>query len=173
MSVVHNVSRNERTSLNNIETVDHNNKSCNDHKECPFYKEVSEAYGDRCNVKPAYLKGSMPIHGSDHNNNEIGDSSSSTSDDVSTNSCESSTCQSKSTIFKRITSEVMEKKKRKKTVSSEENILNFLEDMHNDTKEGQKTVLNQLKLQHDEKMKTEDAKLNLMAKLVDKIREQK
>lgn len=62
--------------------------------------------------------------------------------------------QSKSTIFKRKTSEVMEKKKRKKTASSEENILNFLQDMHKDMKEGQKAVLNQLKLQHDEKMKT-------------------
>lgn len=37
--------------------------------------------------------------------------------------------------------------------------------MHKDMKEGQKAVLNQMKLQHDEKMKTEDAKLNLMAKL--------
>ena len=58
----------------------------------------------------------MPVHGSDHNNYEIGDSNS--SDDVSTNTCESSTLQSKSTIFKRKTSEVMEKKKRKKTASS-------------------------------------------------------
>ena len=41
--------------------------------------------------------------------------------------------------------------------------------MHKDMKEGQKAVLNQMKLQHDEKMKTEDAKLNLMPKLVDKI----
>lgn len=54
----------------------------------------------------------MPVHGSDHNYNEIGDSSS--SDDVSTNSCERSTLQSKSTIFKRKTLEVMEKKKEKK-----------------------------------------------------------
>ena len=64
------------------------------------------------NVEPVYLKGSMPVYGSDHNNNEIGDSSS--SDDVSTNSCESSTLQSKSPIFKRKTSEVMEKKKKER-----------------------------------------------------------
>lgn len=40
-------------------------------------------------------------------------------------------------------------------------------------KEGQKDVLDQLKLQHEHKTKTEDAKINLMAKLVDKITEKK
>lgn len=45
--------------------------------------------------------------------------------------------------------------------------------MHKDMKEGQKEVLDQLKRQHEQKMKTEDSKINLMAKLVDKITEKK
>ena len=31
---------------------DHNNKSGNDRRECPFYKELSEVYGYRPNVRP-------------------------------------------------------------------------------------------------------------------------
>lgn len=53
-----------------------------------------------------------------------------------------------------------EETKRKKTASSEESIINFLENMHKDMKEGQKEVLDQLKRQHEQKSKTEDAKIN-------------
>lgn len=45
--------------------------------------------------------------------------------------------------------------------------------MHKDMKEGQKEVLDQLKRQHEQKMKTEDSKINLMVKLGDKITEKK
>lgn len=59
-----------------------------------------------------------------------------------------------STTGKRKRREMMEEKKRKKTASSEESIINFLENMHKDMKEGQ------LKRQHEQKSKTEDAKIN-------------
>lgn len=65
-----------------------------------------------------------------------------------------------STTGKRKRREMMEEKKRKKTASSEESIINFLENMHKDMKEGQKEVLDQLKRQHEQKSKTEDAKIN-------------
>lgn len=75
---------------------------------------------------------------------------------------------------KRKRCEMVEETKRKKIPSSEESIIHFLEKMHKDIKEGQKEVLDQLKRQHEQKkMKTEDAKINLMAKLVDKITEKK
>lgn len=45
--------------------------------------------------------------------------------------------------------------------------------MHKNMKKGQQEVLDQLKRQHEQKMKTEDAKIYLMAKLVDKITEKK
>lgn len=73
-----------------------------------------------------------------------------------------------STTGKRKRSEMIGEKKRKKSASSEESIIIFLENMYKDMKEGQKEVLDQLKRQHEHKMKTEDAKINLMSKLVDR-----
>lgn len=65
------------------------------------------------------------------------------------------------------------RKKERKTASSEENILMFSENMHKDIKEGHKKVLDQLKLQHEQRMKTEDAKIMLMTKLMDRLTEKK
>ena len=41
---------------------DHNNKTGNDRRECPFYKELSEVYGYRPNVRP-YATASSSGHG--------------------------------------------------------------------------------------------------------------
>lgn len=49
------------------DTIDHNNKSGNDHKECPFYNELNEANGYGPNVKPMCLKGSMIVQITDQN----------------------------------------------------------------------------------------------------------
>lgn len=49
------------------DVVDHNAKSGNDVKECPFFTELNEVYGYRLNVKPLCLLGSSPA---DSNNNE-------------------------------------------------------------------------------------------------------
>lgn len=65
------------------------------------------------------------------------------------------------------------RKKERKTASSEENILMFSENMHKDIKEGHKKVLDQLKLQHEQRMKTEDAKIMVMTKLMDRLTEKK
>lgn len=62
---------------------------------------------------------------------------------------------------------------RKKTASSEGNILMFSENMHKYIKEGQKEVLDQPKLQHEQRMKTEDAKIMVMTKLMDRLTEKK
>jgi hypothetical protein len=38
------------------DTVDHNSKSGNEKKECPYFKELEESYGFRANVKPSYTQ---------------------------------------------------------------------------------------------------------------------
>lgn len=57
--------------------VDHNSKSGNDRKECPFYKELEDCYGYRPNVNPVFTLG---IEGTDIEESATGSTSTSSSD---------------------------------------------------------------------------------------------
>ena len=82
-----------------------------------FYEEVNEAYGYCSDVKALYLRGSIPVHICDQNNSETSDSI--CCDDISNNSCKSSSLQAKS-IACGPPPEAMEQRERKIATASED-----------------------------------------------------
>jgi len=132
------------------DTVDHNLKSGNEAKQCPYFKEMEEAYGYKANVKPVFTLSSMPSEES----TTIEDTG---SDIESLNSSIEGEGQSKQVKNKASDQQNNQGKKAKKI-----DVLMFLETTNKDFKE-QKELLSEFKKRHEAKMEKEDKKLELMS----------
>lgn len=133
------------------DTIDHNSKSGNDKKECPFFKELNEVYGFRPNVTPVYLLDN------NNNNEENSDNGDGDSTVIETPLC-------KRKISPVIVSPNNEPKKK-----GNNEVLDFLKEMRDD----QEKLFHELQSQHNDRMRKEDRKLDLMEKLIDKISDKK
>ncbi|XP_061183308.1 uncharacterized protein LOC133202924 [Saccostrea echinata] len=104
--------------------VDHNSKSGNERKECPFYKELEDCYGYKPNVKPVFTLGTRK---EDETDNEESKAESTSSD------CD-----------------VTPKRKKSKQASE---IVEILDDMRKEHKEMMKTLKeqHQKKMENEEK----------------------
>ncbi|XP_062599738.1 uncharacterized protein LOC134261314, partial [Saccostrea cucullata] len=124
--------------------IDHNSKSGNDRKECPFYKELQECYGYKPNVKPLFT---LETH--KENDTESTDAEQFKAEESTSSDCDA----------------VTPKRKRKNQPSE---ILAILDDMRNENKEMIKT----LKDQHEKRMENEAKKIEIMSQLVEVMKKQ-
>lgn len=123
---------------------------------------MEEAYGYKANVKPVFILGSMTsketVVNEDVNSDDesLNDTMASVSDDPSNKGNKISDSSS--------SSETSSKKRKTNTLQIE--LLQSLQNFHKECKEEQQEFLSELKHQHDEKMKKEDKKLELMSELI-------
>lgn len=143
------------------DTVDHNSKSGNDHRECPFFKELEEAYGYKANVKPVFTMGSIR---SDSNNNAV--TSNVASDDSISSDLDEQDDNRKRRPEEGDSPVDTQPKKGKKKATQNESMMKMIENFQKESKEEQKELLSELKQQHKEKMKKEDEKIKLMEEMV-------
>jgi hypothetical protein len=127
------------------DTVDHNNRSGNAPKQCPFFDELQQAYGYRPNVKPVFT-------GSAGSRNACASSSSSdgVKEDVDSSSEEGGN--------KRL--------KRVKRQSKSDVVIDFLREMKADMAKDQECLIETLNKQHEDRMENEKKKLDLIHELV-------
>ena len=122
--------------------VDHNSKSGNDRKECPFFKALEDCYGYRPNVKPLFTLGTRK-----EDDTESTDTEESAAGSVS-NDCD------------------VAPKRKKKNKPSE--IVVILDDMRKEHREMMKTI----KDQHEKRMENEQRKIEIMSQLVEAMKNQ-
>ena len=127
------------------DTLDHNRKSGNDKKVCPFYDELEACYGYRPNVSPQYTASSMTC--STKLNNDL---------------CPD---KSKSTFSERSTPSTGPKRQKK---SSE--IVGILKDIHEEMKADQNRLITTLEKQHEDRMAQETKRNELLASLVSSMK---
>lgn len=139
-------------------TVDHNNKSGNDKKECPFFKELEEAYGYKANVKPVFTLGSITKDNDFGSDNE----SVAESDSLGNSETSDSPPTKRKTDCLSISEDTPQKQAKKKT----SHVFTLMETMREDYKKEQEELLSELKKQHCDKMEKEDKKLELMSQMV-------
>ena len=129
------------------DTVDHNSKSGNEKKECPYFKELEESYGFRANVKPSYTLSSL-------------------SATKSGNTCtdtESATTESPDDSI----SDDQPKAKQAKKKESQNNsqVFQLLEKMREEMKQEQE-LITEMKQQHKDRMEKEEKKSDLMSHMI-------
>ena len=121
--------------------VDYNSKTGNDKKECPFYHELQDCYGYRPNVHPQYTASS---------------SRKAELEDASTSSTEETTSVSQPVT-------------RKKATKTDE-IVSVLKNLQGLMKDDQNKLLEILEKQHQDRVKQEDKKLELLSSLISNLK---
>lgn len=130
------------------DTVDHNNRSGNAPKQCPYFDELQQAYGYRPNVKPVFIgsAGSSNVRPTSPSSSEV-----SVKEDTETSSEEGGS-------NKRL--------KKVKRQSRNDIVIDFLREMKGDMAREQECLLQALNKQHDDRMQNEKKKLELIHELV-------
>lgn len=133
-----------------VKTVDHNNKSGNDRKICPYFDELSEIFGMSPSVTPPSTASSR--HGFT--------SSSSASSDLDETESEIQACKSQAT------KKAINKGKRKvAALSTKESLIEVFNEFRKERKEGEMEREIKLREMHAEKMMRFDRLLSLFEKM--------
>lgn len=127
------------------DTVDHNMKSGNEPKECPYFHELQDCYGYRPNVTPLYVSSSIK-------------SPQTQSSSVETEEEKDVEKQTKHTS-----------KKSKVKHNRKDAVVEMLQEMRDDMKQEQKQLMEVLTKQHEDRMANEKSKLDLFEKMVNAI----
>lgn len=138
------MNRNGRILPQNLETVDHNSKSGNDRKECPFFQELQTSYGYRPNVTPRYTAASS---------GKVGASDASSSEETTSRS------------------QPVAKESGKRNKTEQDEIVSVLKTIQNDKKQDQDKLLEVLEKQHQDRVKQEDKKLELLSTLISNFKQ--
>ncbi|XP_060577273.1 uncharacterized protein LOC132734530 [Ruditapes philippinarum] len=120
------------------DTVDHNMKSGNERKECPYFHELQDFYGYRPNVTPLYVSSSIKSPQTQSSSVETEDEK-----DV----------------------EKQTSKKPKVKHNRKDAVVEMLQAMRDDMKQEQKQLMEVLTKQHEDRMANEKGKLELFAYL--------
>jgi hypothetical protein len=128
------------------DTVDHNMKSGNERKECPYFHELQDFYGYRPNVTPLYVSSSIKSPQTQSSSVETEDEK-----DV----------------------EKQTSKKPKVKHNRKDAVVEMLQEMRDDMKQEQKQLMEVLTKQHEDRMANEKSKLELFDKLVNAISKSK
>lgn len=125
--------------------VDHNSKSGNDRRECPYFDKLQECYGYRPNIDPSYTRSNRPRDKSEKDQ-EITQSS------------------SEETAGPAVMSTAPKKKSKAKAKSEE--IVDVLKNLQQEMKKDQENLLQILNKHHEDRVKQEDKRLELLSTFV-------
>ncbi|XP_052788546.1 uncharacterized protein LOC128223306 [Mya arenaria] len=146
------------------DTIDHNKKSGSDRKECPFYNELQHCYGYKPNVHPQFTAGSSHSDAAasiQHSESvDLSQQSEGVTEDASIENTVNNGC---------IDVNNNERRKPKRMKKNDE-IVNVLKNIQTEMKNEQHELIKTLQKHHEERMKVEEKRLDLLASLVSSIK---